>query len=162
MSRIRNSLTALAAAAALASVGYAVAQTPDSTTTNADGSVTTTQVITDTSTQVLPSAPTGVVELNKPKGEVAPTDKQPNNVLGMANSLMTTGMVDGYTRPSVGDHATPPIPAEPTVLAVTTERTVTTTSTPVAVVAPAPAAAPVVATPEPVAEPMPAPRADRN
>jgi hypothetical protein len=191
---MQKSLTALAAAAALATVGYATAQSTDadqivpgasssatSTSPAPDqlipgasssampaagdqsGASTTTTTTTDTATQTLPSPPTGVVELDKPRNTVEPTSRQPNNVQGMPNNLMTTGMTNGITRPSVGDANSPPIPAEPTVLAVTTERTTTTTTTP------APAAAPVQAAPEAAApapeaapEPMPAPRADRN
>ena len=99
--------------------------------------------------------------LAKPKGTVAPTTKQPDGPLGENNTVMTTGVTNGATRPSVGDHATPPIQAQPTVIAVTTERTTTTTTTPAPepVAAPAPEPAPQ---PEPAAAPMPEPRADRN
>ena len=169
MSPMQKSLTALAATAMLATVGYATAQSTDQasdTSTamqpadpNAAGTTTTTTT-SDTSTQVIPAPPVGVVELAKPKGTVAPTDKQPDGPFGEANTVMTTGVVNGATRPSVGDHATPPIQAQPTVLSVTTERTTTTTTTP----APEPAAAPAPEpTPEPAPAPeMPAPKPDRN
>lgn len=179
MSPMKKSLTALAASALLATVGYATAQSTDaatdtttvqttttdpvttSTSTDPMAPQTTTTTTTDTSTQVIPAPPTGIVELAKPKGTVMPTDKQPDGPQGMPNNLMTTGVVNGITRPSIGDHATPPIPADPTILSVTTERTTTTTTTPVAEAAPAPE--PVAApAPEPTPEPMPAPRADRN
>jgi hypothetical protein len=164
MSPMHKSITALAAAALLATVGYATAQSTD-TTTDASGAQTTTVTTTDTSTQVIPAPPTGVVDLARPRGTVAPVDKQADGALGMENSVMTTGLTNGATRPSVGDHATPPIPADPTILAVTTERTTTTTTTPIAETpapAPAPVAAPVEAAPEPAPMVMPAPRADRN
>jgi hypothetical protein len=176
MSPMKKSLTALAASALLATVGYATAQSTDTTTdtttvqstttapmapTDPAAPQTVTTTTTDTSMETLPAPPTGVVELAKPKNTVAPVDKQADGALGMENNLMTTGVVNGITRPSVGDHATPPIPADPTVIAVTTERTTTTTTTPVAEVSPAPAPAAAPA-PEPTSEPMPAPRADRN
>ena len=161
MSPMHKSITALAASALLATVGFATAQSTDGTTTDANGNQTTTTTTVDTATQVIPAPPTGIVELAKPKNTVMPTDKQADGPMGMENNLMTTGVVNGITRPSVGDHATPPIPADPTVIAVTTERTTTTTTTPVAEVAPAPAPAAAPA-PEPTPEPMPAPRADRN
>jgi hypothetical protein len=168
----------------LAGVGYATAQstdtmpadssmTPQTSTLPADQSTTvsdqsqqgqtTTSTTTDvqTQTQVIPAPPTGVTELAKPKGTVTATDKQDNGALGSYNNVMTSGVTDGATRPSVGDHATPPIQAAPTTLSVTTERTTTTTTTP----APEPAAAPEPAqqaAPAPEPEPMPAPRADRN
>jgi len=93
-----------------------------------------------------------------------PTDKQADGPMGMQNNLMTTGVVDGITRPSIGDHATPPIPGPDTQIAVTRETTTTTTVTPPAeVAAPAPAPEPVAApAAEPAPEPMPAPKADRN
>jgi hypothetical protein len=181
MSPMKKSLTALAASALLATVGYATAQSTDATTdattttttqttdtalppamtTDATAPQTITTTTSDTATQVIPAPPTGVVELSKPKNTVAPVDKQADGPLGMENNLMTTGVVNGVTRPSVGDHATPPIPAQPTVLAVTTERTTTTTTTPE--VAPTPAPEPAAApAPEPTPAPMPAPRADRN
>jgi hypothetical protein len=163
MSPMHKSLTALAASALLATVGYATAQSTDATTTDASGAQTTTVTTTDTSTQVIPAPPTGVVDLARPKGTVAAVDKQPDGALGMENSVMTTGLTNGATRPSIGDHATPPIKGEDTVLAVTTERTTTTTTTPEAAPAPAPAAEPAPApVPEAAPEPMPAPRADRN
>lgn len=198
MSPIQKTLTALAAAAALASVGYATAQSTDNastmdtsgqvqqqtttgatdtgaadvnatpsstTTTDANGATTTTTTTTDTTTQTLPAPPTGVVELAKPKNTVEPETKQPNGAQGMENSVMTTGMTNGITRPSIGDHATPPIPGQPEVLAVTTERTTQTTTTPAPAPAPEAAAAPApepAAAPEPAPEPMPAPKADRN
>ena len=178
MSPMKKSLTALAAAALLATVGYATAQSADpamdtttqttqttvmpATSTDAMAPQTTTTTETDTQLQTLPAPPTGIVELSKPKNTVEPTDKQPNGTQGMANNLMTTGVVDGITRPSIGDHATPPIPADPTVLSVTTERTTTTTTTPVAEVAPTPAPVAAAPVPEIAPEPMPAPRADRN
>jgi hypothetical protein len=169
---MQKSLTALAAAAMLATVGYATAQSTDQATdpnasmqqpaaTQAgDPGTTSTTTTTDTSTQVIPAPPVGVVELAKPKGTVAPTSKQPNSPLGENNTVMTTGVTNGATRPSIGDHATPPIQGQPTVIAVTTERTTTTTTTPAPepVAAPAPEPAPQ---PEPAA-PMPEPRADRN
>jgi hypothetical protein len=188
MSPMQKSLTALAAAAMLAGVGYATAQstdtmpadssmttqtTPmqadpsmpaDSSTTASDASLapqTTTVTTTDTQTQVVPAPPTGVTELAKPKGTVTATEKQDNGALGSYNNVMTSGVTDGATRPSVGDHATPPIPAQPTVLSVTTERTTTTSTTPAPAPEPQAAAEPEPA-PEAAPEPMPAPRADRN
>jgi hypothetical protein len=161
MSPMHKSITALAASALLATVGFATAQSTDGTTTDANGATTTTTTTVDTSTQVLPAQPTGVVELAQPKNTVAPTEKQPDGPLGMENNLMTTGVVNGITRPSIGDHATPPLKGEDTVIAVTKETTTTTTVTPPAEAAPAPEpiAAPAA---EPAPEPMPAPRADRN
>ncbi|MFL6697018.1 MAG: hypothetical protein ACJ8GJ_07590 [Vitreoscilla sp.] len=199
MSPMHKSITALAASALLATVGFATAQSTDTTnstspnsnlttttdangnlvtttdanapvngnqttTTDANGNQTTTTTTVDTATQVIPAPPTGVVELAKPKGTVMPTDKQPDGPLGMQNNLMTTGVVDGITRPSIGDHATPPIPGPDTTVAVTRETTTTTTITPPApeaAPAPAPVAQPAPA-PEAAPEPMPAPRADRN
>ena len=158
MSPMHKSITALAASALLATVGFAAAQ--DSTTTDANGTTTTTTTTVDTATQVIPAEPTGVVELAKPKNTVMPTDKQPDGVLGMENNLMTTGVVNGITRPSIGDHATPPIQGDDTTIAVTKETTTTTVVTPpVEVAAPEPVAAPAA---EPAPEPMPAPKADRN
>ena len=160
MSPMHKSITALAASALLATVGFAAAQ--DSTTTDANGNTTTTTTTVDTATQVIPAQPTGVVELAKPKNTVMPTDKQPDGALGMENNLMTTGVVNGITRPSIGDHATPPIQGEDTTVAVTKETTTTTVVTPpaeVPVAAPEPVAAPAA---EPAPEPMPAPKADRN
>ena len=165
MSPMHKSLTALAASALLATVGFATAQSTESTTTDANGATTTTTTTVDTATQVIPAQPTGVVELVKPKNTVMPTDKQPDGPMGMQNNLMTTGVVDGITRPSVGDHATPPIQGPDTSIAVTRETTTSTTVTPPAEVAVAPVAAPEpVAAPvaEPAPEPMPAPKADRN
>ena len=162
MSPMHKSITALAASALLATVGFATAQSTDSTTTDANGNQTTTTTTVDTATQVIPAPPTGVVELAKPKNTVMPTDKQPDGPLGMQNNLMTTGVVGGITRPSIGDHATPPIPGPDTEVAVTRETTTTTTVTPpveAPAPAPEPAAAPVA---EPAPEPMPAPKADRN
>ena len=161
MSPMQKSITALAASALLATVGFATAQSTDSTTTDANGATTTTTTTVDTATQVIPAQPTGVVELAKPKNTVMPTDKQPDGALGMENNLMTTGVVNGITRPSIGDHATPPIQGEDTTVAVTKETTTTTTVTPPAevAVAPEPVAAPAA---EPAPEPMPAPKADRN
>ena len=161
MSPMHKSITALAASALLATVGFATAQSTDSTTTDANGATTTTTTTVDTATQVIPAQPTGVVELAKPKNTVMPTDKQPDGPLGMENNLMTTGVVNGITRPSIGDHATPPIQGEDTTVAVTKETTTTTTVTPPVEVAPAPepVAAPAA---EPAPEPMPAPKADRN
>ncbi len=167
MSPMHKSITALAASALLATVGFATAQSTDSVTTDANGAQTTTTTTVDTATQVVPAPPTGVVELAKPKNTVMPTDKQPDGALGMENNLMTTGVVDGITRPSIGDHATPPIPGPDTTIAVTKETTTTTTITPPAqepvaaapAAEPAPAAAPA---PEAAPEPMLAPRADRN
>jgi hypothetical protein len=158
---MHKSITALAASALLATVGFAAAQSTDGTTTDANGATTTTTTTVDTATQVIPAQPTGVVELARPKNTVAPTDKQPDGPLGMENNLMTTGVVNGITRPSIGDHATPPIQGDDTMVAVTKETTTTTTVTPPAEVAPAPepAAAPVA---EPAPAPMPAPKADRN
>src|SRR6185503_317623 len=96
MSPMHKSITALAASALLATVGFATAQSTDSTTTDANGNQTTTTTTVDTAT---------------------PTDKQPAGALGMENNLMTTGVVDGITRPSIGDHATPPIPGPDTTIA---------------------------------------------
>ena len=166
MSPMHKSITALAASALLATVGFATAQSTDgTTTTDANGATTTTTTTVDTATQVIPAQPTGVVELAKPKNTVAPTDKQPDGPMGMANTLMTTGVVNGITRPSVGDHASPPIPGDDTSVAVTKETTTTTTVTPPVEVAPAPEPAPApMAAPaaEPAPEPMLAPKADRN
>jgi len=166
MSPMHKSITALAASALLATVGFATAQSADpQTTTDANGNQVTTTTTVDTSTQVIPAQPTGVVELAKPKGTVMPTDKQPDGPLGMQNSVMTTGVTGGITRPSIGDHATPPLPGPDTEVAVTRETTTTTTVTPPAEVAPAPAPAPEPAAApvaEPAPEPMLAPRADRN
>ena len=161
MSPMHKSITALAASALLATVGFAAAQTSD-TTTDANGAQTTTTTTLDTATQVIPAQPTGVVELAKPKNTVEPVTRQADGPMGMENSLMTTGVVNGITRPSVGDHATPPIQGDDTSVAVTTERTTSTTVTPpaeVAAPAPEPVAAPV---PDAAPEPMPAPKADRN
>ena len=161
MSPMHKSMIALAASALLATVGFAAAQTSD-TTTDANGAQTTTTTTLDTATQVIPAQPTGVVELAKPKNTVEPVTRQADGPMGMENSLMTTGVVNGITRPSVGDHATPPIQGDDTAVAVTTERTTTTTVTPpaeVAAPAPEPVAAPV---PDAAPEPMPAPKADRN
>ena len=146
MSPMHKSITALAASALLATVGFATAQS------------------TDTATQVIPAQPTGVVELAKPRNTVTPTTKQADGPMGMENNLMTTGVIGGIVRPSVGDHATPPIQPDDQTIAVTKETTTTTTVTPPA---PEPAAAPVAEpTPAPAAdpapEPMPAPKADRN
>jgi len=167
MSPMHKSITALAASALLATVGFATAQSTDGTTTNADGSTTTTTTTVDTATQVIPAQPTGVVELAKPKNTVTPTTKQANGALGMENNLMTTGVIGGVVRPSIGDHATPPIQGDDQTISVTKETTTTTTVTP-----PAPAPEPVAAAPvaetapapavEPAPEPMPAPKADRN
>jgi hypothetical protein len=164
MSPMHKSITALAASALLATVGFATAQSADtSTTTDANGAQTTTTTTVDTDTQVIPAPPTGVVELAKPKNTVEPTTKQADGPMGMQNNLMTTGVVNGITRPSIGDHATPPIQGDDTTIAVTRETTTTTTVTPPAEVAPAPAPEPVAApAPEPAPEPMPAPKADRN
>jgi hypothetical protein len=159
MSPMQKSITALAASALLATVGFATAQSTD-TTTSPDGSTTTTTTTVDTATQVIPAQPTGVVELAKPRGTVTPTTKQADGPMGMENNLMTTGVIGGIVRPSVGDHATPPIQPDDQIVSVTRETTTTTTVTPPA---PEPAAAPAAEPmPAPVAEPMPAPRADRN
>jgi hypothetical protein len=166
MSPLHKSITALAATALLATVGYAAAQSSDTVTTDANGAQTTTITTTDTQTQVIPAQPTGVIELATPKNTVEPVSNQADGAMGMQNNLMTTGVVNGITRPSIGDHATPPIQGADTVVAVTTERTTTTTITPAADPTPAPAAEPAAVAPapapEPAAEPMPAPRADRN
>ena len=160
MSPMHKSITALAASALLATVGFATAQSAGSTTTDANGATTTTTTTVDTATQVIPAQPTGVVELAKPKNTVIPTDKQADGPQGMENNLMTTGVVNGITRPSIGDHATPPIQGDDTTIAVTKETTTTTTVTPPAEVpAPEPVAAPAA---EPAPQPMPAPKADRN
>jgi hypothetical protein len=161
MSPMHKSITALAASALLATVGFAAAQSTDSTTTDANGNQTTTTTTVDTATAVIPAQPTGIIELAKPKGTVEPINAEPNGPQGVENNLMTTGVVDGITRPSIGDHATPPIQGPDTTVAVTKETTTTTTVTPPAEVAPAPepAAAPAA---EPAPEPMPAPKADRN
>jgi len=167
MSPMHKSITALAASALLATVGFATAQSTDGTTTDANGNTTTTTTTVDTATQVIPAPPTGIVELAKPKNTVVPTDKEPNGPMGMENNLMTTGVTDGITRPSIGDHATPPIPGPDTEVAVTKETTTTTTVTPPAAAAPAPAPEPAAApvaepAPAPAPEPMPTPKADRN
>ena len=160
MSPMHKSITALAASALLATVGFAAAQTSD-TTTDANGATTTTTTTVDTATQVIPAQPTGIVELAKPKNTVMPTDKQPDGPQGMENNLMTTGVVDGITRPSIGDHATPLMQGPDTTVAVTKETTTATTVTPepAPVAAPEPVAAPVA---DPAPEPMLAPKADRN
>ncbi len=160
MSPMHKSITALAASALLATVGFAAAQTSD-TTTDANGATTTTTTTVDTATQVIPAQPTGIVELAKPKNTVMPTDKQADGPQGMENNLMTTGVVNGITRPSIGDHATPSMPGDDTTVAVTKETTTTTTVTPPAEVAPVAAVEPAPAA-EPAPEPMPAPKADRN
>jgi len=165
MSPMHKSITALAASALLATVGFATAQSTD-TTTNADGSTTTTTTTVDTATEVIPAQPTGVVELAKPRNTVTPTTKQADGPMGMENNLMTTGVIGGIVRPSIGDHATPPIQPDDQTVSVTKETTTTTTVTPPAP-APEPVAAPVAEpTPapaaEPAPEPMPAPKADRN
>ena len=161
MSPMHKSITALAASALLATVGFATAQSTDGTTTDANGATTTTTTTVDTATQVIPAQPTGIVELAKPKNTVMPTDKQADGPQGMENNLMTTGVVNGITRPSIGDHATPLMQGEDTTVAVTKETTTTTTVTPPAEVAPAPVVEPAPAA-EPAPEPMPAPKADRN
>src|SRR5476649_2177033 len=161
MSPMHKSITALAASALLATVGFATAQSTDTTTTDANGAQTTTTTTVDAATRVIPAQPTGVVELVKPKGTVMPTDKQADGPMGMENNLMTTGVVDGITRPSVGDHATPLMQGPDTTVAVTKETTTSTTVTPepAPVAAPEPVAAPVA---DPAPEPMLAPKADRN
>jgi len=162
MSPMHKSITALAASALLATVGFATAQSTD-TSTDANGNQTSTTTTVDTATQVIPAQPTGVVELTKPKGAVEPTNPEPNGAMGVTNNLMTTGVVDGITRPSIGDHATPPIQGPDETIAVTKETTTTTTVTPPVEAAPAPAPEPVAApAAEPAPEPMPAPKADRN
>ena len=160
MSPMHKSITALAASALLATVGFAAAQTSD-TTTDANGATTTTTTTVDTATQVIPAQPTGIVELAKPKNTVMPTDKQPDGPQGMENNLMTTGVVDGITRPSIGDHATPLMQGPDTTVAVTKETTTATTVTPepAPVAAPQPVAAPAA---DPAPEPILAPKADRN
>ena len=75
MSPMHKSITALAASALLATVGFATAQSTDGTTTDANGTTTTTTTTVDTATQVIPAQPTGVVELAKPKNTVTP-DRQ--------------------------------------------------------------------------------------
>ena len=164
MSPMHKSITALAASALLATIGIATAQSTDGTTTNADGSTTTTTTTVDTATAVIPAQPTGVVELAKPKNTVTTINKQPDGPQGMENNLMTTGVIGGIVRPSIGDHATPTMPGDDQSVSVTKETTTTTTVTPPA---PEPAAAPVAEPApapavEPAPEPMPAPKADRN
>ena len=164
MSPMHKSITALAASALLATVGFATAQSTDVTTTNPDGSTTTTTTTVDTATQVIPAQPTGVIELAKPRNTVTPVTKQADGPLGMENNLMTTGVIGGIVRPSIGDHATPPIQPDDQTISVTRETTTTTVVTPPAP-APEPVAAPV-AEPAPAAEPAPvpmlAPKADRG
>ena len=157
MSSMHKSIMALATAS-LATVGFAATQSTV-TTTDANGNQTITTTTIDTDTQVIPAPPTGVVELSKPKNTVMPVSRQAAGPMGMANTLMTTGVVSGITRPSIGDHATPPIPGPDTVIAVTRETTTTTVVTP-----PAPTPAPEPTTTAPVQEPAPvlAPKADRN
>lgn len=163
MSPMHKSITALAASALLATVGFATAQSTDSAVTNADGSVTTTTTTLDTATQVIPAQPTGVIELASPRNTVTPTTKQADGPMGMENNLMTTGVIGGIVRPSIGDHATPPIQPDDQTISVTKETTTTTTVTPPT---PEPVAAAPVAEPAPAAEPAPepvlAPKADRN
>jgi outer membrane biosynthesis protein TonB len=161
MSPMHKSITALAASALLATVGFATAQSTD-----ANGATTTTTTTVDTATQVIPAQPTGVVELAKPKNTVTPTTKQADGPMGMENNLMTTGVIGGIVRPSIGDHATPPIQPDDQTIAVTKETTTTTVVTP-PTPAPEPVAAPVAEpmpapAAEPAPEPMPAPKADRN
>ena len=160
MSPMHKSITALAASALLATVGFAAAES----TTDANGATTTTTTTVDTATQVIPAQPTGVIELAKPRNTVTPTTKQADGPMGMENNLMTTGVIGGIVRPSIGDHATPPIQPDDQTIAVTKETTTTTVVTPPT---PQPMAAPVAEpTPapaaEPMPEPMPAPKADRN
>jgi hypothetical protein len=162
MSPLHKSITALAASALLATVGFATAQSTDSTVTNPDGTTTTTTTTVDTATEVIPAQPTGVIELAKPRNTVTPTSKQADGPLGMENNLMTTGVIGGIVRPSIGDHATPPIQPDDQTISVTRETTTTTT---VAPPTPEPVAAPVAEpapAAEPAPEPMPAPKADRN
>jgi hypothetical protein len=162
MSPLHKSITALAASALLATVGFATAQSNDSTVTNPDGTTTTTTTTVDTATEVIPAQPTGVIELAKPRNTVTPTSKQADGPLGMENNLMTTGVIGGIVRPSIGDHATPPIQPDDQTISVTRETTTTTT---VAPPTPEPVAAPVAEpapAAEPAPEPMPAPKADRN
>ena len=165
MSPMHKSITALAASALLATVGFATAQSTD-TTTSPDGTTTTTTTTVDTATEVIPAQPTGVIELAKPRNTVTPTTKQADGPMGMENNLMTTGVIGGIVRPSIGDHATPPIQPDDQAVSVTKETTTTTVVTP-PTPAPEPVAAPAAdPTPapaaEPAPEPMPAPRADRN
>lgn len=162
MSPMHKSITALAASALLATVGFATAQSTDGTVTNADGTTTTTTTTVDTATQVIPAQPTGVIELAKPRNTVTPTTKQADGPMGMENNLMTTGVISGIVRPSIGDHATPPIQPDDQTVAVTKETTTTTVVTPpTPEVVAAPVAQPAPAA-EPAPEPMPAPKADRN
>jgi DNA polymerase-3 subunit gamma/tau len=158
---MHKSITALAASALLATVGFATAQSTD-----ANGVTTTTTTTVDTATQVIPAQPTGVIELAKPKNTVTPTTKQADGPMGMENNLMTTGVIGGIVRPSIGDHATPPIQPDDQTISVTKETTTTTVVTPPAP-APEPVAAPAAEpmpapAAEPAPEPMPAPKADRN
>jgi len=162
MSPMHKSITALAASALLATVGFAAAES--TTTTDASGATTTTTTTVDTATQVIPAQPTGVIELAKPKNTVTPATKQADGPMGMENNLMTTGVIGGIVRPSIGDHATPPIQPDDQTVSVTKETTTTTVVTPPAP-APEPVAAPVAEpapAAEPAPEPMPAPKADRN
>ena len=162
MSPMHKSITALAASALLATVGFATAQSTDGTVTKADGTTTTTTTTVDTATQVIPAQPTGVIELAKPRNTVTPTTKQADGPMGMENNLMTTGVIGGIVRPSIGDHATPPIQPDDQTVAVTKETTTTTVVTPpTPEVVAAPVAQPAPAA-EPAPEPMPAPKADRN
>src|SRR3954470_8167562 len=85
MSPMHKSITALAASALLATVGFATAQSTDVTTTNPDGSTTTTTTTVDTAPQVIPAQPTGVIELAKPRSTVTPVTKQADGPLGMEN-----------------------------------------------------------------------------
>jgi hypothetical protein len=159
---MHKSITTLAASALLATVGFAAAQS--TTTTDASGATTTTTTTVDTATQVIPAQPTGVIELAKPRNTVTPTTKQADGPMGMENNLMTTGVIGGIVRPSIGDHATPPIQPDDQAVSVTRETTTTTVVTPPAA-APEPVAAPIAQpapAAEPAPEPMPAPKADRN
>jgi hypothetical protein len=163
MSPLHKSITALAASALLVTVGFATAQSADSTT-DANGATTTTTTTVDTATQVIPAQPTGVIELVKPANTVTPVTKQANGPMGMENNLMTTGVIGGIVRPSVGDNATPPMQPDDQVISVSKETTTTTVVTPpapepIATPAAEPAPAPFA---EPAPEPMPAPKADRN
>jgi hypothetical protein len=158
---MHKSITALAASALLATVGFATAQSTDSST-DANGATTTTTTTVDTATQVIPAQPTGVIELASPKNTVTPTTKQADGPMGMQNNLMTTGVIGGIVRPSIGDHATPPIQPDDQTISVTKETTTTTTVTPpVQEPVAAPVAEPAPAA-EPAPEPMLAPKADRN
>jgi hypothetical protein len=159
-------LIALMATALVATVGFAVAQSPAPTAgDNAAGTpapATTTTV--ETQTVVVPGSTTGAVP-SLPRGTYTAA---PGSV--EAQGVMTTGVNSGSTRINVGDHATPPLPHARTETVVTrtimvpqpapAPEPVAAPAEPAPVAAPAPEPEP--AAPETTTEPAPPPRADRN